>query len=411
MEKSYDVIVIGAGAVGVSTAIHLQRKGKRVLLVDKKGAGQGTSYGNAGVVDSTYVLPYGPPPLSEIPGMMMGQSTDALINVPYALNNLPWILDFYCKSTQENKFRNAEKLRPIIENAVGEHKNLIKGTKAEKYFLNTGRIKIYRSEAAFQNASRERELFEYFNVPYEVLAKEQVIKRQPYLKPNFYNGVLTSSSCRYTSPGGALAILTENFSSNGGELLINEVANIQKQNDRWKISAGNTEYSSTDVVICTGPWTNEVLKPLGYRFPLLMKRGYHQHFHAHEKLTYSIVDCKYGYLMTSMEEGVRITTGAEITNRTAKPNPVQIKLILPKANELFELGEPAEPKAWVGSRPCFTDSLPVIDRAEKHEGLWFNFGHGHVGLTTGPASGRLMAEMICGEKTFCDPAPYSATRF
>ena len=112
-----------------------------------------------------------------------------------------------------------------------------------------------------------------------------------------------------------------------------------------------------------------------------------------------------------MEQGIRITTGAEFADRDAPPTPVQIERVLPYARELFPLGEANEAEAKLGNRPCFADSLPVIGAAPRHKGLWFNFGHGHSGLTIGPSSGRLLAEMLCGEIPFCDPMPYRADRF
>jgi D-amino-acid dehydrogenase len=112
-----------------------------------------------------------------------------------------------------------------------------------------------------------------------------------------------------------------------------------------------------------------------------------------------------------MEQGVRITTGAEFAARDAAPTPVQFDRVLPAARELFALGEPVEPQPWMGARPCFADSRPVISRAPRLPGLWLAYGHGHWGLTLGPATGRLLAEMMTGATPFCDPAPYAADRF
>jgi D-amino-acid dehydrogenase len=112
-----------------------------------------------------------------------------------------------------------------------------------------------------------------------------------------------------------------------------------------------------------------------------------------------------------MEQGIRITTGVEFAPRDAPPTPVQLDLLLPSARELFALGEPVERQPWLGARPCFADSRPVIGRAPDHRGLWLAYGHGHWGLTLGPATGRLLAELMTGATPFCDPAPFSADRF
>jgi D-amino-acid dehydrogenase len=112
-----------------------------------------------------------------------------------------------------------------------------------------------------------------------------------------------------------------------------------------------------------------------------------------------------------MEQGLRLTTGAEFAARDAAPTPVQLDRLLPAATALFPLGEPVEAAPWMGSRPCFADSRPVIGRAPGLPGLWLAIGHAHWGLTLGPVTGRLLAEMMTGATTFCDPNLYNAERF
>jgi D-amino-acid dehydrogenase len=124
-----------------------------------------------------------------------------------------------------------------------------------------------------------------------------------------------------------------------------------------------------------------------------------------------IRDADNGYCLAPMEQGIRLTTGAEFAARDAPPTPVQFDRLLPAAHGLFPLGEPVEPKPWMGARPCFADSRPVIGRAPGQRGLWLAYGHGHWGLSLGPATGRLIAEMITGATPFCDPQPYAAERF
>jgi len=166
-------------------------------------------------------------------------------------------------------------------------------------------------------------------------------------------------------------------------------------------------------VIALGPWASDLLRRLGIVLPLAVKRGYHRHFHAQGNagLARPVLDADVGYLITPMEQGIRITTGAEFAARDAQPSPVQFDRIMPRARELFPLGERADDRTWMGSRPCLPDSRPVIGRAPKLSGLWLAVGHAHWGLTLGPATGRLVAEMMAGETPFCDPTPYRAERF
>ncbi len=162
-----------------------------------------------------------------------------------------------------------------------------------------------------------------------------------------------------------------------------------------------------------GPWGPDLLKRFDIDLPLGIKRGYHRHFtpQGNKTLTRAVVDTENGYCLAPMEQGIRITTGAEFADRDAAPTPVQFDRLLPKARELFPLGPQVDEPTWLGRRPCFADSRPVIDRAPGQDRLWLAFGHAHWGLTLGPATGRLLGEMMTGATPFCDPAPYSASRF
>jgi D-amino-acid dehydrogenase len=156
-----------------------------------------------------------------------------------------------------------------------------------------------------------------------------------------------------------------------------------------------------------------VLGPLGLRLPLAIKRGYHRHFRpqAGAGLGRPVLDAEYGYCLAPMDEGIRLTTGVEFARRDAPPTPVQFDRLMPAAKQLLPLGEPIEAAPWMGCRPCFADSRPVIGRAPGQAGLWLACGHAHWGLTLAAATGRLVAEMIRGATPFCDPTPYAAERF
>jgi D-amino-acid dehydrogenase len=167
------------------------------------------------------------------------------------------------------------------------------------------------------------------------------------------------------------------------------------------------------VVVALGPWSDLVFGPLGYPIPLGVKRGYHLHLapRGNAVLHHPVLDADLGYLLAPMNRGIRLTTGVEFARRDRPPTPIQLKRALPRAHALFPLGEPVDAKPWMGARPCLPDMLPVIGRGARHPGLWFDFGHQHHGLTLGPASGRLLAEMMTGETPFADPKPFAAERF
>jgi D-amino-acid dehydrogenase len=167
------------------------------------------------------------------------------------------------------------------------------------------------------------------------------------------------------------------------------------------------------VVVALGPWSADVLRPLGYRLPLAVKRGYHMHYAAegNATLTRPVLDEERGYVISPMERGIRLTTGSEFAPRDAPKTPVQLDIAERDARALFPLADRNEAEPWMGARPCLPDMLPVIGPAPRHKGLWLAFGHQHSGFTLGPPTGRLIAEMIAGERPFVDPRPFAADRF
>ena len=379
------------------------------------GAGMETSYGNAGIIESSYVLPFAPPDFSKIPHVFLGKMTAARVNYPSGLKHLPWMARLYFNSISKQGQKNGRLMRPLLENAVAEHSALIKGTPAEKYQVSTGRIELYRREKEFLSGQFERDVMRDMEVAFQVLDQAQLQELEPAIKPVFQKGIIWPNSARYTNPGKVVEGLAHKFQQNAGVFCMGQVTALDRgENDVWYVQTQEqAEYKARNVVICTGPWANDLLRPLGCKMPIAMKRGYHQHFNLKGGVTLShaLVDVDKGYLLAPMEDGIRLTTGAEFADRDAPPNLKQIAMALPHARQVLDLGNAVEPTPWMGSRPCTADSLPIIGRATQHSGLWLNLGHGHVGMTVGPTTGRLVAQMMLGEKPFCDPSPYSPQRF
>jgi D-amino-acid dehydrogenase len=163
-------------------------------------------------------------------------------------------------------------------------------------------------------------------------------------------------------------------------------------------------------VVALGPWSPELLKRFGYRVSMVRKRGYHRHYAGGAPLDLPLRDAANGYLMAPMQSGVRITSGAELTAPDGKSDPVQLDYAEQAARQLIDLGQPVEKEPWFGTRPCMPDMLPVIGPAARHKGLWLHFGHGHQGFTLGPATGRLVAELMSGELPIVNPFPYRPDR-
>ena len=409
-----DAIVLGAGIVGTSVALHLVKRGLSVALVDRRGPGEETSYGNTGVIVGASVFPTAfPRSLKKLIQVALKRAPEANYHWRDLPKIAPWLLAYYAQSTPERLKDSAVKLRPLMGRSVAEHEALLTESDALKYLRKTGWMTIYRSDAAFEAMKPQLEFGAELGVAAVPLDTGAALEMEPNLSPVFRHALHWPDVASLSNPLMVTRAYAARFSALGGVLLTGDARTLHRADGRWRVDTNEGHLDSGEVVVALGPWAPDVLEPLGIKVPLGIKRGYHRHFAArgNATLTRPVVDTENGYALTPMEQGIRLTTGAEFAARDAAPTPVQFDRLMPAARELFPLGEPTESEPWLGRRPNMPDSLPVLGRAPGQQGLWLAFGHGHWGLTMGPVTGRLIAEMMTGATPFTDPAPFRAERF
>ncbi len=409
-----DAIVLGAGIVGTSIALHLVKRGLSVALVDRRGTGEETSYGNTGVLEGNTLFPHAfPSSFGALARIALKQAPEANYHLSALPKIAPWLLAYRANTTPERSLAFAEAMRPLFSRAVAEHEALMAEASATRYLRKDGWIKLYRSDETFAATARERDLAQQLGLPFRVLSGEEARVLEPSLAPVFRHAVHWPDAASVSNPLAVTKAYAAQFVFLGGLILKGDARTLHRSGTNWRIDTEEGPLDTKDAVVALGPWAQDLLDPLGIRLPLAFKRGYHRHFRprGNAGLTRPIVDTDNGYCLTPMEQGIRLTTGAEFANRDAAPTPVQFDRLMPAAQELFPLGERAEARTWMGSRPCFADSRPVIGRAPGQSGLWLAYGHAHWGLTLGPVTGHLVADMVTGATPFCDPKPYAAERF
>ena len=409
-----DAIVLGAGIVGVSVALHLAKRGLAVALLDRGDPGQGTSYGNAGIIEGNTLFPAKfPAGFGRLLRIALKRAPEANYHVTFLARVAPWLLAFRRNSTPERLVETMEAMRPLFSRSVGEHAALMAESDAERYLRRNGWLKLYRSDAGLAGTARERAIAAELGIPLRVLDREEARALEPSLAPVFRHAVFWEQAASVSNPLVVTRAYAARFKALGGVILRGDAMRLHQSAGRWRVETAEGPVDAEATVVALGPWAPDLLQPLGIRLPLGIKRGYHRHFHprGNAGLARPVLDAETGYCLAPMEQGIRLTTGAEFAARDAVPTPVQFTRVMPAATGLFPLGEPVEERPWMGARPCFADSRPVIGRAPGQGGLWLAYGHGHSGLTLGPVTGRLIAEMMTGETPFCDPAPYRAERF
>lgn len=409
-----DVIVLGAGIIGVSVALQLQRRGRSVILVDRRDAGEETSYGNAGLIERSSVVPYGAPrELSKLMRYAFNLSTEVRFDWRQMPRIAPWLWQFWRESAPKPLARAAADMQPLIERSVSEHEALMSEAGALPQLRRAGWLEVYRNEKTFVQARGAATALHPFGLNYEVLDRKALQQREPHLTNAVVGAVHWLDPATVADPGALVKAYARHFVERGGVFLRGDALHLQREETGWSIAAGSARLEAPEAVVALGPWTDKISRSLGYKVPLVMKRGYHVHFEAEGDalLNHPVVDADGGFVLAPMAQGVRLTTGVEFASRGSRPSPVQLDRTEPLARQIFPLRQRIEPKPWMGSRPCLPDMRPVIGRGFRHKGLWFAFGHNHHGLTLGPITGRLLAEMMTGEKAFTDPAPYAMERF
>ncbi len=408
-------IVLGAGIIGVSTALHLQARGRQVILIDRDEPGSGTSHGNAGLIERSSVIPYAfPRDFSALLRYGLNRQPD----VRYSLLHLPkaasWLLRYWRHSAPTRLASAAADMLPLVQRSVEEHDALIEAADLGALVQAKGWIEVYRDRALFERAKAEAQGLGRYGLQYEILERGPLQAREEQLGGPVVGGIHWLDPKTVSNPGGLTRGYAALFVKRGGQFIHGDARSLRQVASHWQVDTRRGPVTAAEVVVCLGPQSAQVYTPLGYRIPLGIKRGYHMHYGIREgaELKHAVCDTQGGYVLAPMARGIRLTTGIEFAASDAPGNEIQLQRSETLARTLFPaLGDRLDDAPWLGRRPCLPDMRPVIGPASRHKGLWFNFGHAHHGLTLGPVSGRLLAEMMTGEIPFTDPAPYSAQRF
>ncbi|MHC2436588.1 NAD(P)/FAD-dependent oxidoreductase [Bradyrhizobium sp. USDA 4451] len=407
-----DVAVLGAGMVGVSTGLAARQRGLSVVIVDRREPGSETSYGNAGIISSGSILPLNTPSLlKNLPKYLTNTHPALRWNLPWAIANATWVIRFLATAMPAQTKPRAAALHGLIGTSLALHRDWIVQAGVGHRIRETGWLKAWRGDGLAAAKAEQAALAE-FGIKSEVLDRQAISALEPGIIPAYRVGLLHSQTASVDSPGAVVRAYAQMLAVSGGTVRQSEIRRIEPQGDGWRVQLADGEIAARHIVVALGPWSAELLRPLGYRVPLAFERGYHQHFvpNPARKLLRPIHDAEGGFLMTPMEQGIRITSGVELTARDAPSNFAQLEAVVPMARSVAEFGE-AVGERWRGARPTLPDSLPMIGQAPRHRGLWLAFGNQHIGFTTGPGTGAAVAAMIAGDTPPFEVKAFSPDRY
>ncbi|WP_299778742.1 FAD-dependent oxidoreductase [uncultured Roseobacter sp.] len=410
---SQQVIVIGAGIVGVSTGIWLRRFGADVTLVDRAAPGQGTSYGNAGVLAACSMVPVtGPGLISKAPGMLLNRDFPLFLRWAYLPKLVPWLMKYLGNANDADTRRIARDLTPIVADAVEQHKALTDQTGAAHWVTDSDYHFAYASRAAFDAdgytwALRKAAGFQ------PILSEGAGVQDK---EPNLSSAIGCLATMKdhgfIRDPGAYVAALAEEFCQMGGKIVTTEVVDFDLSGGRIKaVLTRDGPMPCDTAVLATGVWSKPLMRKLGISVPLESERGYHIVFEGAENGPRAPTMVASGkFVATPMAAGLRCAGVVEFGGLEAGPSKAPFALLRRKIKEAYPALTHSREEEWMGHRPAPADSLPLIGEIGQR-GVMTAFGHHHIGLTGGPKTGRLVAEMLTGRSPNIDLGVYTPNRF
>ena len=406
------IIVIGAGICGVSTAIWLQRYGYQVILMDSGEPGMGASYGNAGLIAQWAVVPMTTPALwGNLPSLLFNPKSAFSLKWGYMPRLVPWLAKFLSQATDAKARQTVSHLTPLLSDAVDQHKALSSGTPVAQWVEDSKISYVYRSQAGFEQDAYSWALRREVGLVPTILTGDQVAEEEPILGPTMQCMAVLEGQGHILNPGQYVKELCAYFIHGGGTFIQAEVQDFKKSNGKiTAICTDQGEFECDNAVVTSGIWSKPLMKRLGLSVPLEAERGYHVVYKNASILPKNPMLAAGKFGITPMGKNLRCAGTVELGGIEYGPSKRPIALIKSFVKDAFPELHYDGTEEWMGFRPSTTDSLPLIGQIAQ-SGIYTAFGHQHIGLTSGPKSGRMIADMIDGKVSNSDTSAFDPARF
>lgn len=405
--------IIGAGIVGLACALHLQRLGKRVTVIDRAGPAAGASQGNAGVLACCAIVPVASPGIMrDAPGMLARRDGPLFLRFGHLPKLLPWLARAAVNARAARTAYIAGALAPLIADSVAQHRALAAGSPAARRIHAADYLFVYPDRAAFAAEKFAWDLRAGAGFTWQTMAGDAVREVEPALSPKHRFAVRLGGHACIESPQDYATELAGEIQRGGGEIRRAEVADIRPgAGDGLTIITGDGGIEVESAVIASGAWSGPLGRRFGANVPLESERGYHLHFHrAGGGPKMPVMFAARKVVATPMGGDVRIAGTVEFAGLSAPARPAPPAMMRRAARALLPNLRAESCSEWLGHRPSTVDALPLLGPSPIHPRVFFACGHQHIGLTAAAKSGRLIARMLCGLDTEIDMSPYRPAR-
>ena len=417
--KKKTIAVIGAGIVGISAAIWLQRDGHNVVIIDKQGPAAGASYGNGGVLAACAIIPVNAPGLiKSAPAMLLRPDSPLFLRWSYLPKLIPWLLKYLSRANAGDTRHVAKALTQILHDSLEQHQALARGTGAEEWLKPSDYLFVYRNRTEFEKEEFAWAVRHEMGFKWQELDEEALNNYDPIFKGTRKFAVRLKGHGIISDPGKYVEALARHFEQQGGKIVIAKADDIVRHRGvvvGVKISKGQSAKDQIDcdsVILAAGVWSKKLSEKLGAQTPLEAERGYHIELINPSAMPRSALMLASGkFVITPMEGRIRCAGIVEFGGLEAPASKRPVELLKKQVREAMPGLTWERVEEWMGHRPATTDSIPFIGPYKNVEGAYAAFGHHHIGLTGGPKTGRMIADMVANKKINIDVDPYAVSRF
>jgi glycine/D-amino acid oxidase-like deaminating enzyme len=410
----HSTLVIGAGVVGLSTALYLQRAGVKVTIIDPLGPAGGASFGNAGMLSPDTATPIAMPGmLRKVPGWLADPLGPLAVRPSYFPRALPWLLQWVKAGRLQRVLAVSDAMRALHRETLSCWRELLGDPLYRDLIRPSGQVHVWEGDDTSPTEAIEQQIRERHGITAQALGPDDLRQMFPGIARDIRRGLLIPGNAYTVSPQRIVHSLAELFRQAGGEIIAERAMKlIPREAGGYRVMTNIANRDADCVVVAAGAWSGQLLSPLRVRVPLETERGYHAMLLSPSLQPPMPISSKTrGFFMTPMEEGLRIAGTVEIAGLDAPPDERRAKVLVEHARRLFPELQVNDVRYWMGFRPSTPDSLPILGPVVGRPGLHLAFGHGHFGMSGGPPSGRLIAQLITGQSPGIDPAPYGPQRF
>jgi D-amino-acid dehydrogenase len=418
---SLHIAVIGAGIVGAASAVALTREGHRVTIVEpgEPGHEQSASYGNGAWLSPASVVPMSMPGLwKKVPGYLLDPLGPLTIRITELPHLLPWLMRFLCAGATVSRVEaTAQALSALLSDSPARHAKLAEEAGVQDLIQQTGLLYVYPDRSAFEAEALAWRLRRDNGVHWRELNAEQLRAKEPSLDDRYQFGVLVEEGAHCADPGNYVAALVHHAQSQGATLIKAHALGFNVHAGRLRSVRTNTgEIICDRAVVAAGIQSKSLALKAGDRVSLESERGYHvviSNPEAAPRIPVMPSDGKMANTLTL--NGLRASGQVELASVGTPPNWKRAAVLLNHALRTYP-GLPRQiPEErisrWMGHRPSTPDGLPVIGPASACPDIVYAFGHGHVGLASGPATASIVADILAGRSAQVPISVYAPTRF